>query len=241
MIVLPFHKHQRIDGSMESLGHSFHSVNNRVLQHAPCTVAILVDRGLGGTTQVTASEVSYNVVIPFFGGYDDYEALAYGARMAEHPGIELTVLKFKTPPGISLTFGVVPDNQSTKLSLAEDFGDDEAIFDELENNASVICEEKSVRIKEEIVEVLKEYARCNLFLVGRNPPVVKLSNGNVDCPELGSVGCLLASSGFSTTASVLVIQRYSASSHLQSLVVEEFGTDEPFEIPDTPVNHSRRD
>ncbi|KAJ4868311.1 Cation/H(+) antiporter 19 [Raphanus sativus] len=56
MILLPFHKHQRVDGAMESIGHAFHEVNKRVLQRAPCSVGILVDRGLGGTSHVVASE-----------------------------------------------------------------------------------------------------------------------------------------------------------------------------------------
>ncbi|CAJ1940622.1 unnamed protein product [Sphenostylis stenocarpa] len=68
MIILPFHKRQRVDGSMESLGHSFHVTNQLVLSHAPCSVGILVDRGLGGTSQVQASDVSYKIVVPFLVG-----------------------------------------------------------------------------------------------------------------------------------------------------------------------------
>ncbi|RDX88122.1 Cation/H(+) antiporter 19, partial [Mucuna pruriens] len=62
---------------MKSLGYSVHVTNQLVLSHAPCSVAILVDRGLGGTSQVQASEVSYKVVVPFFGGRDDRDALCY--------------------------------------------------------------------------------------------------------------------------------------------------------------------
>lgn len=61
MIILPFHKHQRFDGGMESLGHSFHMVHKRVLRHAPCSVGILIDRGLGGTTQV--SEIIFYTIV----------------------------------------------------------------------------------------------------------------------------------------------------------------------------------
>ncbi|KAL5852939.1 hypothetical protein ACOSQ3_008057 [Xanthoceras sorbifolium] len=241
LIILPFHKHQRIDGTMESLGHSFHMVNQRVLRHAPCSVGILVDRGLGGTTQVAASEVSYKVVVPFFGGPDDCEALAYGMRMAEHPGIMLTVLKFKAPPGMSLTFGSKPsgvvDNGSSKNKLDDEVVDDEAIFSELvtstDSNESVKCEEREVENKEDIIAILKSISKCNLFLVGRTPPVVPLAY-NSDCPELGSVGCLLASSDFSTTASVLVLQQYSTTANLHSLVEEDINTD-GYEVPDTPV------
>jgi hypothetical protein len=83
-----------MDGHMESLGEEYQHINQRVLHHAPCSVAILVDRGLGGAAQVPASDVSYNIAVLFFGGRDDREALAYGMRMVEHPGIELHVLRF---------------------------------------------------------------------------------------------------------------------------------------------------
>ncbi|KAJ6426514.1 hypothetical protein OIU84_022167 [Salix udensis] len=52
MIILPFHKQQRLDGSLETARTDFQLVNRRVLGDAPCSVGILVDRGLGGTTQV---------------------------------------------------------------------------------------------------------------------------------------------------------------------------------------------
>ncbi|KAK3188606.1 hypothetical protein Dsin_028167 [Dipteronia sinensis] len=211
---------------MESLGHSFHMVNQRVLRHASCSVGILVDRGLGGTTQVSASELSYKVVVPFFGGPDDCEALAFGMRMAEHPGIMLTVLKFKTPPGISMTFG-----SDKKLD------DEETICSELvsstNNNESVSCEERLVENKQDIIATLKSISKCNLFLVGRTPPVVTLAD-RTDCPELGSVGCFLASSNFTTTASVLVLQQYDTTVNVHSLVEEEVSNDR-YEVPDTPV------
>ncbi|KAF6168593.1 hypothetical protein GIB67_005205 [Kingdonia uniflora] len=49
------------------------------------------------------TSVSYDVVALFFGGRDDREALSYGARMAEHPGIGLTVMRFVPEKGTSLT------------------------------------------------------------------------------------------------------------------------------------------
>ncbi|KAJ6703511.1 CATION/H + ANTIPORTER [Salix viminalis] len=44
-IILPFHKHQRLDGTFETTRTEFHSVNMRVLENAQCSVGILVDRG----------------------------------------------------------------------------------------------------------------------------------------------------------------------------------------------------
>ncbi|XVF07274.1 hypothetical protein REPUB_Repub06bG0124500 [Reevesia pubescens] len=206
LILMPFHKHQRLDGAMESLGHSFHLVNQRVLRHSPCSVGILVDRGLGGTTQVVASEVSYSVVVPFFGGQDDREALAYGMRMAEHPGIKLTVLKFTPKHGMSL---------DPKADVAAESDKDNEILSDFINlsksNESVRHEEMTIGSKEDIIGALRSMSNSSLFLVGRTSPAVPLMERSSDCPELGHVGSYLASSDFSTTSSILVVQQYDPS------------------------------
>lgn len=67
MIILPFHKHQRLDGSLETTRTEFRWVNQRVLDEAPCSIGILVDRGLGGGAHVSASNVSSSISVLFFG------------------------------------------------------------------------------------------------------------------------------------------------------------------------------
>lgn len=238
IILIPFHKHQRLDGAMESLGHAFQAVNQRVLRHAPCSVGILVDRGLGGTTQISSSDVAYKVVVLFFGGHDDREALAYGMRMAEHPGIMLTLVRFVAPLGKSLRFGArlvgITADRDKKLILDDDqFKDDheraedEALLSEFMSERSgrakedsMLYEERAVESKAEIVGVLKSMNKSNLFIAGRMPPTAPLIE-STDCPELGPVGSFLASSEFSTTASVVVIQQYNPTADLHPLVVEE--------------------
>ncbi|KAF6171219.1 hypothetical protein GIB67_001934 [Kingdonia uniflora] len=218
MILLPFHKHQRLDGAMESLGHSFHLMNKRVLQHAPCSVGIIVDRGLGGSTQVSASDVSYDVVALFFGGRDDREALSYGARMAEHPGIGLTVVRFVPEKGTSLTD---KDTVSIDVDGADEVKADTGFLNELLERKipSLTYEEKVVGSKDDIVIGVKAMSKCNLFLVGRMPPTLSLT-GKSDCSELGPVGSYLASSEILTSASVLVIQQYNTNINLKSLAEE---------------------
>lgn len=100
MVVLPFHK-QWIRGeggeSMEDMGNGWRGVNQRVLQNSPCSVAVLVDRGFGIGRQHTPGPTSSDtqrICILFFGGPDDREALELGSRMAEHPAVNLTVIKF---------------------------------------------------------------------------------------------------------------------------------------------------
>lgn len=95
IIILPFHRHQRVDGKMEDGGKEGHRITNQnVINKAKCTVGILIDRGLGGTTQLSATNASQHFVVLFFGGADDREALAYGGRIAEHPDVSLTVIRF---------------------------------------------------------------------------------------------------------------------------------------------------
>lgn len=97
MIILPSHKYLRVDGVIESLNPGFETVNQRVLEHAPCSVGILVDRGqLGDQSQLAPSNVDHRVAVLFFGGPDDREALFFGRRMAEHPGVKLTLIRFLT-------------------------------------------------------------------------------------------------------------------------------------------------
>ncbi|KAK7837926.1 cation/h(+) antiporter 18 [Quercus suber] len=232
LIILPFHKHQRVDGSLETTRSDFRLVNRKVLEHARCSVGILVDRGLGGTTQVAASNVSYFIMVPFFGGCDDREALAYGVRMAEHPGIRLTVIRFIVEPeSMGEIVRVNIEAASSKLRSS----DEEFLAEFKQNMArddSIKYEEKLVRNAADTIAVLSELKRCNLFLVGRRPECeAALDLGRSDdCSELGPVGVLLTSPDFSTTASVLIVQQYkSGASPNLTLQMEDESPDKDSE------------
>ncbi|KAI9095385.1 hypothetical protein K1719_026419 [Acacia pycnantha] len=212
VIILPFHKHQRLDGSLETARRDFRLVNKRALDNAPCSVGIFVDRGLGGACHVSASNVSYGVTVLFFGGADDREALAYGRRMAEHPGIRLAVVRFVSEaiPVEEIVRVDVDDHSGTK-----EFTEDEESVKELKqknaNDGSINYTEKIVRNSEEIIAAIREFNGCNLFLVGartNSEVALALQGSESECPELGPIGGLLASQDFNTTASVLVMQQY---------------------------------
>lgn len=98
-------------------------------------------------------------------------------------------------------------------------------------NPTVKWEEKDAEDKEQIISRIKEEKRCNLFLVGRSPPVGQLMS-KTDSPELGPVGSFLVSPEFSsTTTSVIVIQQYDPSA--EHKVVEEVEGIQ--DVPDTPA------
>ncbi|XP_057802715.1 cation/H(+) antiporter 18-like [Salvia miltiorrhiza] len=210
VIVLPFHKHQRIDGHLETTRAEMRHVNRRVLECAPCSVAILIDRGLGGAAHVSASNVDYTISAFFFGGPDDREALAYGAVMAEHPGIRLNVVRFHVDPKVAggAVKVDVGDPGAEARSSDEEFIS--CFKDKVSKDGSIKFEDTVVKDAAEAVEVVRAHKSCNLFLVGR------ISEGELaaalkkksECPEVGPIGNLLISSELSTTASVLVVQQY---------------------------------
>ncbi|KAL3635653.1 Cation/H(+) antiporter 18 [Castilleja foliolosa] len=206
MIILPFHKHQRFDGQLETTRAELRHVNRRVLEHAPCSVGILVDRGLGGTCHVPASNVDYTVTAFFFGGPDDREMVFYGTIMAEHPGIHLKVVRFVVDPK------VVGGTVRVDVDDSEDILNDEVFIAEFKRkileDGSIGFEERVVSDADEAVKAMWKYGRSNLVLVGRmseSQLVVALKKKG-ECPELGPVGNLLLSHEFG--ASVLVVQQF---------------------------------
>ncbi|KAJ4818715.1 Cation/H(+) antiporter 19 [Rhynchospora pubera] len=201
LVILPFHKMLQLDGSFESIGHAYHVVNQKVLHHAPCSVAILVDRGFGGAAQVSAKDVEYSICVLFFGGCDDREALAYASRMAEHPGISLTVTRFITNNSLNIPL-VSEDNTADQMAI-------EACKAKAEEG-NIKYQELVVDDHADVAVAIRDMGKgINLFLVGQSPPVSEPLLERQDCPELGPVGGFLASREFTATASVLVVQCYN--------------------------------
>jgi hypothetical protein len=86
--------------------------------------------------------------------------------------------------------------------------------------------EKHVADGAELVAVLRAVqAEYRLFVVGRGRDRSSVLTEGLDewaeCLELGPVGDILASSDFSATASVLIVQQYDAKKHYK-VIDEEF-------------------
>ncbi|KAI7739588.1 hypothetical protein M8C21_022613, partial [Ambrosia artemisiifolia] len=226
MIILQFHKHMRLDGHLETTRAEYRHVNRKVLEHAPCSVSILVDRGFGGNSHVSASNVDSLVTVLFFGGHDDHEALAYGARMAEHPGINLVVVR------ILLDYNVT-NSSSVSVEIDKPPNDDDVIAEfkeKLLKKSTAKYVERVVKNAFEAIEVIHDYTRCNLVIIGRMPEseLVALMRKRTEFPEMGPIGNLLISPDFHMTASVLVVQQYHQQLSMHSLasLKEEASTDQ---------------
>ncbi|MED6156395.1 Cation/H(+) antiporter 15 [Stylosanthes scabra] len=231
-IILPFHKQHTIDGGMEATNAPFRAVNRNVLANAPCSVGILVDRGLNWSNHLVEDEVlSRYVLVLFFGGPDDREGLSYGWRMLEHEGVNLTLMRFVSGAEVGSTMNTKHPTFNNNMNNIQDEPriltvetekDSEKQLDEKliqlfrishVNNKSIVYIEKVVNNGEETVATIRSMEdNHDLIIVGRGQGSVSpLTAGLTDwseCPELGAIGDLLASPDFATSASVLVVQQY---------------------------------
>ncbi|PKA46149.1 Cation/H(+) antiporter 15 [Apostasia shenzhenica] len=213
LIILPFHRRQRIDGRMAAGDDGIRAINRRTLRYAPCTVGILVDRGL-------SCKELHQVAAIFFGGPDDRDAVAYGARLAVHPSVSVTVIRFVEAGGRSLA-GLAPAVKEEEVALAvgeaaeadEEFMAD--VYQRFVVSGLVAYDERAVGGAVETVEALRAMEGVySLYVVGRGRrrgAAARLTAGMEEweeCPELGSIGDLLASSDFMRKGTVLVLQQH---------------------------------
>ncbi|KAE8773852.1 cation/H(+) antiporter 15-like [Hordeum vulgare] len=222
LILLHYHKRHMLAGGMRA-AMGLRVVNRKVLEVAPCSVGVFVDRNAGsvGLSAFIMQDHSVSsssggrpsglgfhaaVAALFFGGGDDREALAYVTRMARHPGSKAAVIRFLPTRGI-------------KDDPADRRVDNKAIEEVKSLSArskymNLQVQEELVGDMEKIVEVLRglDKAGYDLVIVGmrhRWYPVMS-ANGLSDwseCPELGVIGDLLASSDFDTPYSVLIMKQ----------------------------------
>ncbi|XP_065878844.1 cation/H(+) antiporter 15-like [Euphorbia lathyris] len=220
LLILPFHKLPTRDGNLEEEGSSsFRGVNLHVLNDAPCSVAIFVDRGYGATGESNLE--MRKLIMIFLGGPDDREALAYAWRMGAGHGICLEVLRFVVGDAVEVEADQSPiDENSSEIAL-ELIDRQRSLDDEFINHFRLKCagietinyEERVARDDEELISTLKELNHAyDLYIVGKGAGMKSpLTSGLMDwCeyPELGALGDLLTTSTF-VEGSVLVIQQYT--------------------------------
>jgi len=201
LIVLPFHRKWSIDGSVELEDNTMRTLNCSVLELAPCSVGILIDRGHLGSSMIS-SESSYSVAMIFFGGDDDREALSFAKRMANHSKIALTVIHFVATYNEGNTYwDEMLDSEVLKDAKLNNIGDEYVIYLE-------------VTVKDGPQTALMVRCMVNeydLIIVGRRYNVESLQTSGLaewsEFQELGIIGDLLASSDLNSRTSVFVVQQ----------------------------------
>ncbi|CAN6230388.1 unnamed protein product [Urochloa humidicola] len=258
LVLLPFHKAQRPDGAMDTGHLGFRLVNQKVLQLAPCSVGVVVDRGLGQQAATMRRQgQAVPVVVVFIGGADDREALTLAALMSRHQGVRMTALRVvqnaaaQARSRARTSLFETKASQKAAVAAASALGQEEA---QMQVDDKFFAEfyrkqvagsggrqqqgggggggggmgylEKHVADGAELVAVLRALqGDYRLFVVGRGRDRSSVLTEGLDewaeCLELGPVGDILASSDFSATASVLIVQQYDAKKHYK-VIDEEF-------------------
>ncbi|XP_021810596.1 cation/H(+) antiporter 14-like isoform X1 [Prunus avium] len=218
IVILPYHKQWTIFGSVGATNRSIKYVNGKIMNKAPCSVSFLIDRGqLGGNPSVVIGKTFYRIALLFFGGVDDLEALAYGRRMAEHPNISFTLVRFKHEKVHTEKGEINPEHELIReytISAAMSKGKNQ-------------YREETVKDGSETTQIIRSMEDgFDLVIVGchhdpESPLLLGLMNADwVECPELGVIGDILAATDF--TFSVLVVQQQpptsTCSRSVQSLV-----------------------
>ncbi|KAJ8467943.1 hypothetical protein OPV22_030495 [Ensete ventricosum] len=258
IIVLPFHRLQSVAGDFEEADPAIRSVNMNVLAHSPCTVCILVDRGLSGVGRSSAGQLTqHHVAVLFFGGPDDREALTYSSRMAEHPGVILTVIRFLPGEEAMVPPSPAPScasGERAAMTAVAEANMQRQLDDECTNlfrlrhvtNDSVTYTELVINNIEETVTAVRAINGVHsMYVVGRgkgmesSPLLAGLTLWS-EYPELGPIGDMLLSADFGTQASVLVVQQYvsgEAVVAMESTAAQESPKPDPVQRYLCSVNH----
>lgn len=205
IVIVPFHKRWAIDGSIDATFPGIRLVNLKIMEKAPCSIGILVDRGqIGGPKSLLTRRTNvFRIAQLFLGGTEDREALAYTCRMAQHQNVSILLVLLR-PKHIDVE--LTPEMHEKRL--------DRQMIDRFRME----CKGRDIFIQEEVakdavetMQVLKAMEKgCDLFVVGREHGFgySQLTYGLSEwsqCPELGRIGDLLATSEFKF--SVLVVQQ----------------------------------
>ncbi|KAH0928621.1 hypothetical protein HID58_014348, partial [Brassica napus] len=256
MIILSFHKRWNVDhghshhhhhqdggdGNVpENVGHGWRLVNQRVLKNAPCSVAVLVDRGLGSieaqSSNIDGSNVVERVCVIFFGGPDDREALELAGRMAEHPAVKVTVIRFlvrETLRSNAVTLRPAPSKCKEKnyafltnnVDPEKEKELDEGALEDFKNKWKEMVEYKEKEPNNIIEETLSigQSQDFDLIVVGRgrlpSAEVATLAERQAEHPELGPIGDVLASSINQIIPSILVVQQHNKA-HVEEMTVSK--------------------
>ncbi|RDX97791.1 Cation/H(+) antiporter 4, partial [Mucuna pruriens] len=210
LIVLPFHKKWSSDGTgIEIEDETLRDLNFRVMDRAPCSVGILIERAQ--MTHVFSPETPYTVCLLFVGGKDDREALFFAKRMTKNPHVRLTVVRFLAS---SLEINNSKDKDWQGML------DTEILHDIKVNNkvgeASVNYLEKTVKDGPHTALLIRSLVtQYDLIIVGRQAGVETPQTSGLlqwcEYPELGVLGDLLSSTDAAGKASVFVIQQQRTS------------------------------
>ncbi|KAG5109514.1 hypothetical protein JHK82_038737 [Glycine max] len=198
IILLPFHIRWGEDGGVESTDENMRTLNSKVLERAPCSVGILVNRSSSSSTH--QSPLMKQIAMIFLGGADDREALCLARRTIKDYDCNLVVYHLVSSQS-EANWNLMLDDEVLKSV--------KGYYGTIEN---VSYEKVSIEQPSETTAFVSDIAnRHDFFIVGRrngikSPQTAALESWT-EFSELGVIGDLLASSDTNTNASILVVQQ----------------------------------
>ncbi|PHU16231.1 hypothetical protein BC332_17436, partial [Capsicum chinense] len=204
IVILPFHKQWAIAGTVGANFPAIRMVNQQVLHKVPCSVGILVDRGqLADNTQILFGHSLFRVTMLYLGGPNDDEALAYCCRMLGHPHISVNLVWLRHSSDVNIEKKMEPSMIHWFKAHSKVAG-------------RVSFKEQVVHDAVGTTQVLRSLDDCcDLCIVGRDHEQSELTLGInewIECPELGFIGDMLATSDYSF--SLLVVQQIPPGTEL---------------------------
>ncbi|XP_034203500.1 cation/H(+) antiporter 23, chloroplastic-like [Prunus dulcis] len=225
LIIIPFHQQYSttMDGGgplQESNNSHLKSLNNNLIANARCSVGVFVDRGLGKSTY---SNCRHHFAMLFIGGVDDREALAYAARMAGHPHVRLTVIRFNLKPnkeGAEVNVGILEamENLGRQKTL-DDLCMDEFRLRSMTDTSIELLEKLVISWEQTLTEINDMEGDYDMVMVGRrhesmsNDTATMFLDSSNDSNEIGVVGNELVSSASLATTSILIVQQGGDSNY----------------------------
>ncbi|KAK9156299.1 hypothetical protein Sjap_003779 [Stephania japonica] len=230
IVIAPFHRQWTIDGKVGSENRAIRTMNITIFEKAPCSVGILVDRNVQQRSMsLLAGHSTYRIGVIFTGGLDDGEVLAYGARMARHHRVHLTIIRY-------LAFGC--DNARERKV-------DNDTMDEFRrqnaDNGQIRYKEEVVKNGEGLAEQMKGLGdNYDYLIVGRHQRKESqlfygLDEQWSECPELGIIGDMLASPDYEGTCSILVVRQHNRGRGGTAMTNRAAGNDKDYMVHD--VSH----
>lgn len=219
LVLLPFHKQNTAEGTLEIFETSYKDLNQNVMYEAPCSVGIFVDRGHHSSLFKT----NMSIIMIFIGGPDDREALAIAWRMSKHHRTSLTMVRLLLCGKVAEVDSSANNEGQGLLGAVLDSGKQRELDEEyvgsfrlkaVNNEDTITYAEREVHTSDDIPQVLNELDRggFDLYILGhgkgRNSLVLSNLLDWADCPELGVIGDMLASNSFGSNSSILVVQQY---------------------------------
>ncbi|TKY47214.1 Cation/H(+) antiporter 15 [Spatholobus suberectus] len=177
-------------------------LNKHVLEKAPCSVGVLIDRGNQKMFWCGYTKESiYKVAMFFFGGADDREALSYARRMLDQSNVHITLFHFSS---LAEILGGTERSKMLDTQILSEFR--LKAF----RNERVSYKDEFVMNARDVLSVIEYMGSCyDLVMVGRRHGDSKLMSKlrKWKHGELGIVGEILASLNIGAKTSILVVQQ----------------------------------